>query len=135
METTKVTKHVQKLCRLALGLIFSASLLAYAQGPAGAPGGGNQEMMEKLQKMSAELQLTPQQKKQVLPILEQEAPKMKAIKADTSLGPMQKAMKLKQVSNETDTKLQPILTPQQYQKLQQMHAQEREQMMQKMEQH
>jgi Spy/CpxP family protein refolding chaperone len=105
--------------------------LVYAQAPAQ---GDKSEMIAKLEKMSAELQLTPAQKQQVLPILKEEAPKLQAVKANTSLGPMKKAMEMKQISNDTDTKLKPILTPQQFQKLQQMHEQERQQMMQKMEQ-
>jgi len=83
--------------------------------------------------MAAALQLTPAQKQQVRPILMEEAPKLKAIKNDTSLGPLQKAMKLRQIGDATDAKLKPILTAQQYQTWQQMREQERQQMMQKME--
>ena len=83
--------------------------------------------------MSAALQLTPAQKQQILPILAQEAPKVKALKSDTSMPPLQKAMKMRQISESTDAQLKPILNPGQYEKLQQMQAQERQQMMQKME--
>jgi hypothetical protein len=69
----------------------------------------------------------------MLPILKEEAPKIQAIKSNTSLGPMQKAMQLRQIGEATDAKVQPILSPEQYQKWQQMRAQEKEQMMQKME--
>ena len=118
---------------IAATLMASAmcARLGYAQAPAQ---GDKSEMIAKLEKMSTELQLTPAQKQQVLPILKQEAPKLQAVKANTSLGPLQKGMQLKQISNDTDTKLKPILTPEQFQKLQQMHEQERQQMMQKMEQ-
>lgn len=115
---------------LVLG--FSGSW-AFAQA---APSGGDkQEAMAKLEKMSAALQLTPEQKTQVMPILMQEGPKMKALKANTSLGPMQKAMQMKQIADETDAKMKPILTPEQYQKFQQIRAEEREQMMQQMHSH
>jgi hypothetical protein len=93
----------------------------------------NPEAMQKLEKMSAALKLTPAQKKEVAPILMQEAPKMKELKANTSLGPLQKAMQMRQIAEDTDTKLKPILTPSQYQTWQQIRTQEREQMMQKME--
>jgi hypothetical protein len=66
------------------------------------------------------------------PIMMDEASKMKAIKADASLGPLQKAMQMKQVGTDMDAKVKPILTPDQYQKFEQMRAQEREEMMQKM---
>jgi hypothetical protein len=93
------------------------------------------EAAAKLEKMSTALQLTPAQKQQIAPILMEEAPKMKALKSDTSLGPMQKAMKMHQIADATDAKLKPILNPEQYEKWQQMRAQEREQMMQKMQNH
>jgi len=95
--------------------------------------GGNPEAMQRLEKMSAALQLTPQQKRQVAPVIMDEAPKVKALKSDTTMPPLQKAMKMRQISEATDAKLKPILTPSQYQTLMQMQAQERQQMMQKME--
>ena len=100
-----------------------------AQAP---PSSDKQEAMAKLQKMSAELNLTPQQKKQMMPILMEEGPKMKAVKADTSLGPVQKMSQIRQLGSDMDAKVKPILSPEQYQKYEQMRAQEREQMMEKM---
>jgi Spy/CpxP family protein refolding chaperone len=91
-----------------------------------------QEAIAKLEKMSAELQLSPQQKQQMLPIMMEEAKKMKAIKSNTSLGGMQKLMQMKQAGTEMDAKVKPVLNPEQYQKFEQMRAQEREEMMQKM---
>jgi hypothetical protein len=108
-------------------------LTVSAQSNMSAQGGNDSEALEKLQKMSAALQLTPQQKQQVRPILMEEAPKLKALKSNTSLRPMQKAMQMRQIADDTDAKLKPILTPQQYQTWEQMRAQERQQMMQKME--
>ena len=46
---------------------------------------------------------------------------------------MQKAMKMRQIGEATDAKMKPILNPQQWQTWQQMRTQERQQMMQKME--
>jgi hypothetical protein len=114
------------LCVLVLQLFAQ---FAVAQTP---PSPEKQEAIAKLEKLSSELQLTPQQKKQMMPIMMEEAKKMKAVKADASLGPLQKAMQLKQVGTDMDTKVQPILNPQQYQKFQQIRTQEREEMIQKM---
>ena len=114
------------LCVLAVQLFAQ---FAIAQEP---PSPDKQEAIAKLEKISAELQLTPEQKKQMLPIMMEEGKKMKAIKSNTSLGPLQKAMQLKQVGADMDTKVQPILSPEQYQKFQQIRQQEREEMMQKM---
>jgi len=99
----------------------------------GAAGANKQEVMAKLEKISTELQLSPAQKKQMAPILMQEAPKLQAIKSNTSLGPLQKAMQLKEVGQQTDSKVMPILNPEQQQKWQAMRTQERQDMMQKLE--
>ena len=125
--------------KLAAALLSAATMIALcapmlsAQDAMASP--DKQEVMQKLEKMSAALQLTPEQKKQIMPILMQEAPKLKALKTNTSLGPLQKAMQMRQIADDTDTKLKPILSPTQYQTWEQMRAQERQQMMQKMENH
>lgn len=123
-----VTKYTVALLLILLSATLCASMIS-AQDKAGGQGNMS-EVAAKLEKMSAALQLTPKQKQQVRPILMDEAPKMKALKSDTSLGPMQKAMKMHQIGEDTNTKLQPILTAQQYQKWQQIRDQERQQMMQ-----
>jgi hypothetical protein len=115
------------------GVVAVSAPRMTAQEGMGGMAGANPEAMQKLEQMSAALKLTPAQKKEVAPILMQEAPKLKEIKGNTSLPPMQKAMQMRQIANDTDTKLKPILSPSQYQTWQQMRTQEREQMMQKME--
>ncbi len=103
-------------------------------GQGAMAGEGNaKEVAAKLQKISAALQLTPQQKQQIKPILMEEAPQLQAVKANTSLGPLQKAMQLRQIGESVDAKVQPILTPEQWQKWQAMRSQERQQMIQKMQ--
>ncbi len=129
-------KNLLKLAVLfSLAAMFAVSAPRLtAQDTMSAPGGAaNAEAMQKLQKMSAALQLTPEQKKQVMPILMEEAPQIKALKADTSMPPLQKAMKMRQIGETTDSKMKPILNPQQWQTWEQMRAQEKQQMMQKME--
>ena len=129
-----MTKTGMKLPLALLGFLLMFALcapLAFSQAP--AP--DKQELMAKVEKMSTALQLTPAQKQQIIPILKEEAPKMQAVKANTSLGPLQKAMQLKQISTDTDAKLKPILSPEQYQKLLQMQEQERQQMIQQHEAH
>jgi len=106
--------------------------LASAQMGAGAGGADKQEIMAKLDKLSSALQLTPQQKKQMMPILMEEGQKLKGIKSDTTLGPMQKMMQMKEVGSAADAQIKPILTPEQDQKFEQIRAQEREEMLQKM---
>jgi len=138
-----VTKYAATLFALLLALAVSAPLLS-AQDPYGNQGAmGSQgtmgaqpnkaDVMAKLEKISTALNLSPQQKQQMLPILKEEAPKLAAVKSNTTLGPMQKAMQLREIGQATDAKVMPILNPEQQQKWQAMRQQEREQMMQKME--
>jgi len=78
----------------------------------------------KLQALSQQLKLTPQQKMQMLPILKEEGPKLEAVKNDASLSGMQKMRQLRAIHNETAPQLQKILSPAQYQQLQAIRQQE-----------
>jgi hypothetical protein len=78
----------------------------------------------KLQALSKQLQLTPQQKGEMLPILQAEGPKLEAIKNNTSLSGIQKMEQLRAIHNESAPQLQKILSPAQYQKLQTIRQQE-----------
>jgi Spy/CpxP family protein refolding chaperone len=125
-------KQYRKSLMLLTALLLVLPLLVQAQDASSGDKPDKQEMMAKLETMSTQLNLTPAQKKEIAPIMMDEASKMKAIKANASLGPLQKAMQMKQVGTDMDAKVKPILNPDQYQKFEQMRAQEREEMMQKM---
>jgi hypothetical protein len=73
--------------------------------------------MQKAQAISQQLNLTPQQKEKVLPILADEVPKVQAIKNDNSFSKMQKMQQLRAIHQQTDPQMKAILTPEQYQKL------------------
>jgi protein CpxP len=85
--------------------------------------GQTADKMAKVQAVAQQLELTPEQKVKVLPILEQEAPKLEAIKNNTSLSGMQKMKQLRAIHAETAPELQRILSPAQYQKLQAIREQ------------
>ena len=72
----------------------------------------------KLQAISQQLNLTPQQKAKVLPILADEGPKLEAVKNNNSLSRMQKMQAVKTIHQQTDPQMKAILSPEQYQKLQ-----------------
>jgi flagellar biosynthesis component FlhA len=74
--------------------------------------------MSKAQAMAQQLNLTPQQKEKVLPILAAEIPKVHAIKNDNSLSKIQKIQQLKAIHRQNDPQMKAILSPEQYQKLQ-----------------
>ena len=73
--------------------------------------------MQKAQAIAQQLNLTPQQKEKVLPILADEVPKVRAIKNDNSLSKMQKMQQLRAIHQQTDPQMKAILSPEQYQKL------------------
>jgi periplasmic protein CpxP/Spy len=79
--------------------------------------------MSKAQAIAQQLNLTPQQKEKVLPILIDEGPKVQAIKNDNSLSKIQKIQQLKAIHQQTDPQMKAILSPEQYQKLQAIRQQ------------
>ncbi len=79
--------------------------------------------MQKAQAIAQQLNLTPQQKEKILPILAAEVPKVQAIKNDNSLSKMQKMQQLRVIHQQTDPQMKAILSPEQYQKLRQIRAQ------------
>jgi Spy/CpxP family protein refolding chaperone len=80
--------------------------------------------MSKAQAIAQQLSLTPQQKEKILPILAAEVPKVHAIKNDNSLSTMQKMQQLRVIHQQTDPQMKAILSPEQYQKLRQIRAQQ-----------
>jgi hypothetical protein len=106
-------------------LLVRSIALGQATGPEPAAA-------QRLQAMAQQLQLTESQKEQIMPILVEEAPKVKAAKADTTLPQNEKLAKLMQIRNETNDKIRPMLTPPQQQKLDQMRAQQRQQILQEL---
>jgi len=79
--------------------------------------------MSKAQAIAQELNLTPQEKEKILPILAAEVPKMNAIKNDNSLSRVQKMEQVRAIHQQTDPQMKAILSPEQYQKLKQIRLQ------------
>ena len=76
------------------------------------------DAMSKAQAIAKQLNLTPQQKEKILPILAAEVPKVRAIKNDNSLSNMMKMQQLRAIHQQSDPQMKAILSPEQYQKLQ-----------------
>jgi len=81
------------------------------------------DAMSKAQAIAQQLNLTPQQKEKILPILAAEVPKVHAIKNDNSLSKVQKIQQLRGIHQQSDPQMKAILSPEQYQKLRQIRAQ------------
>ena len=82
---------------------------------------------QKLQQLSQVLNLSAQQKGEMLPILQEEGPKLQAIKNNPNLTGVQKAMQLRAIHQQTDPQVKTILSPQQYQEWQTIRQHEVEQ--------
>ena len=96
-----------------------------------APASYAQNKGAKVQAIAQQLNLTPQQKTKILPILADEAPKVEAIKNNSSLSGFQKMQQLRAVHQQTDPQMKAILSPAQYQKLQAIRQQAIREAMQK----
>ena len=104
---------------------FAISALSVATFALLAPSSFAQKgtAMSKAQAMAQQLNLTPQQKEKVLPILAAEVPKEQAIKNDNSLSRIQKMQQLRAIHQQNDPQMKAILSPEQYQKLKEIRLQ------------
>jgi hypothetical protein len=103
-------------------LIIAVAL--QAQEPPSPQGSGQ---AEKLAALVKQLNLSPEQEMKLMPILKAEAPKVEAIKSNTSLTNLQKLEQLRALHEQTNPQVQAILSPQQYAQLQQIRQHEIEQ--------
>ena len=81
---------------------------------------------------SLELELTEDQRTQIVPILQQEVKQLGALKKDTTLGGVQKVEALRKLGVSFDGKISPLLNPQQQQKFQALRDAARERMIETM---
>jgi Spy/CpxP family protein refolding chaperone len=110
-------KNMNNYIRLtAAALCFGILLLQ-------PPTSSAQNKGAKLEAISQQLNLTPQQKTKILPILADEGPKVQNIKNNNSLSKIQKIQQIKAIHQQTDPQMKAILSPEQYQKLQTIRQQ------------
>jgi hypothetical protein len=100
-------------------LISSIALLVVA-----SPVKAQEPSGDKIQKLAQVLGLSPQQKSQLAPIVEAEAPKIQAIEQNPSLSPKEKLKQIQAVHSQTDPLVKNILNPNQYQMWQQIRKDE-----------
>ena len=85
-----------------------------------------------LNQFSFDVGLTQEQRQQIVPIIKAEVPKLEALKKNTSLKPLDKLEQLKQISDELDSRITPLLDQQQQQKFQQVREEHRRKLVEKM---
>jgi Spy/CpxP family protein refolding chaperone len=103
------------IAALSVAILALLSPVSFAQQKGSA--------MAKAQAIAQQLNLTPQQKEKILPILAAEVPKVQHIKNDNSLGKIEKIQQLRAIHQQTDPQMKAILSPEQYQKLQTIRQQ------------
>jgi Protein of unknown function (DUF3604) len=85
-----------------------------------------------LDQFSVELGLTAEQQQQIVPMIQQELPKLKELKKDTSLKPEAKLEQLKQISDDLDSKITPLLNADQQKKFQAIRDEHRRELIEKL---
>ena len=85
-----------------------------------------------LNQFSIEVGLTEQQRQQILPFLKGEAPKLEGLKKNTSLTPVKKLEQLKQIADDIDAKVTPLLDQQQQKKFQAIREEHRRELIEKL---
>jgi flagellar biosynthesis component FlhA len=85
-----------------------------------------------INQFSIELGLTEQQRQQIIPFLKHELPQLAALKKETSVTPVQKVEKLKEISSAVDAKISPLLDPAQQQKFQAIREENRRELIEEL---
>jgi hypothetical protein len=112
-------EHMKNHTRLVIAALLIATFALLTPASFAQKSGA----MSKAQAIAQQLNLTPQQKEKILPILVDEAPKVNAIKNDNSLSKMQKMQQVRAIHQQTDPQMKAILSPEQYEKLKQIRIQ------------
>jgi Spy/CpxP family protein refolding chaperone len=103
--------------KILAALIFSFTLLA---APQSGPRSQIQNMIDKLN-------VTPDQKAKLDPILDVDAKQVRALRGDATLSDEDRQKKTAAIRADTDTKIKPILTAEQWTKLQELRAERKTQ--------
>ena len=101
---------------IVLAFFLSLAFTSYAQP---------KSRVERLKGVAKQLHLTHEQEKQLIPIMEGEEPKLEAIRNDRSLSRVQRLQRLQAVHDESNPQVRAILTPEQFQQLQEIRQKRR----------
>jgi Spy/CpxP family protein refolding chaperone len=111
-------------------LLAGASLSGYGQSaaPAQIPSPGQQsvgphrtlEALGELRALTAQLNLTPEQREKVRPVVTEEGEQLRVIRLDEHLTPEQRTQKSREVREAYQPKIAAFLTPEQQEKFKKM---------------
>jgi Spy/CpxP family protein refolding chaperone len=114
----KAIKVMQQFGLIA-SLVLCVTATAIGQGVEGL----------QLTELTKKLQLTEQQQKAMAPIIAKRDEQAKALKANTSMGKLQKLRKLEEIQTNFRTQSAKVLTPEQNKKLETLQAERRSKLM------
>jgi len=119
---------------LMMGMVGATAFAQTAPTPAVAPATKTPPTPDRVVAlMTAKLNLTPDQQAKITPIIADRQQQMQAIRADTSSRPMQRMKKAKAVTEESDKKINAVLTPDQQKQYAALEEQMKEQMKERRE--
>ena len=104
------------LTSVSVALTLSLAFSAFPQGP-----------RSQLQNMVDKLDLTADQKAKAGPILDADAKQVRALRDDSALSAEDRSKKTAGIRQQSDLKLKPILTDEQWKKLEQLRAERKAQ--------
>jgi hypothetical protein len=119
------------LRRFAISFAVLLALCAPLAAQEADAGERSEQALERVEKMKERLHLTPEQLEQVRPVIAEQAEKFKAVRdkysgQDSRRSRRKMARELRDIRNETDEKLENILSKQQMDELKKMREEARE---------
>lgn len=133
----------KQIFTLALSTLFGLGVLAAAPqdqnqsntAPTQESGRRHQaDPKHEANRLAKRLNLTDDQKNQIVPILTERQQQMKSIHEDSSLSPQDRRAKMRSVFEDSDTKIKAVLNDQQKQKYEEIQQSRRDRMQQHREQ-
>ena len=90
--------------------------------------GGSTYFTAKIENLTQQLQLNPDQQAKIKPIAEQEVGYLAEIRGNPALSKKEKLKKLESIVRNSDTQMKPNLSPEQWQKLQTLRKDQKQQL-------
>jgi periplasmic protein CpxP/Spy len=137
MSLNPVMKRVWLLLTLSLTLIAAFTLAAPSARAQDQDSSASAQKLPSpddiVDMMGTKLNLTDDQKAQIMPVIGERRQKLQDLRSDTSLRPFQKKRKMKSIFDDSDKKIKAVLNDDQKKQYAQIEQQMREQMKERMQ--
>jgi len=121
-------QHCTAVLLIALLALASAAAQDNAKTESVLKAGGSTYFTAKMDNLTEKLQLSPDQVTKIRPIAEQEIGYLEQVRANPVVSRKDKLKRLKEVVAKSDTEMKPILSADQWQKLQTMRKEQKQQL-------